>query len=310
MMRRMIGPRTEPHVPGLRRIRRLLIPQHPDRLIGQVFGEVVTLFRAVGLLDEPVVLDQIGIPLIGLAAEEAVEPVKTLLQRPLRLTAAAGDVLLRHVVVLADPERAVAVVLQHLPDRRALRRCTRGSAGKTVGTLRDRREPVHMMVAAGQETGPGRRAQRGGVPLGVHHPVVGQLLHDRHLDPPAVGRPRRHPGVVIEHHQDVRRAVGCLLQLERLPVRSGIPDIKLDLAVEPLVDTGAVPRRTVPAACRRTGPAGVLRTAAHCERRRCRHPRPGGQATQNLAPGQSRAVSLLVGRFGVIRAVFGHQSTF
>jgi hypothetical protein len=50
------------------------------------FRRLVTVLGAAWLFDESVVLDQIGIPLIGLATDEAVEPVKTLLQRPLRLS--------------------------------------------------------------------------------------------------------------------------------------------------------------------------------------------------------------------------------
>ena len=50
-----------------------------------------------------------------------VEPVEALGQRPLRAAAASGDVLLGNVVVLADPEGAVAVVLQDLADGGAFR---------------------------------------------------------------------------------------------------------------------------------------------------------------------------------------------
>ena len=207
LVRSMIGPRTEPHVPGLGRVGRILVAQHPDRFVGQVFGEVVALFGAVGLFDEPVVLDEVGIPLVGLPAEESVEPVEALLQRPLRLAAPAGHILFGHVVVLAHPECAVAVVLKHLSDGGALRGQPGSHAGKTVGALGDRPRTVHVLAAAGQEAGARRRAQRRGVELGVPQPVVGQALQDRHVDAPAVGRPGRQSGVVVEHDEDVRRTV-------------------------------------------------------------------------------------------------------
>ena len=91
-----------------------------DGLVGQVLGEVIALLRAVRLLDEPVVFDEVWIPLVGLAAQEAVEAVEALLERPLLAARAGGDILLGDVVVLAQPEGAPAVVLQDLPDRGAL----------------------------------------------------------------------------------------------------------------------------------------------------------------------------------------------
>ena len=208
----MVRSGAEPQVPRLRRIGGLLVLQHPQGLIGEVPGQVIALLGAVRLFDEPVVLDQIRIELVGLAAEKSVEPVEPLLQRPFGSAAAAGDVLFGHVVVLADPERAVPVVLEHLADCRALRGQSRCGAGKTVGGLGDCRAAVDMMVASGQEAGPGRRTQRGCVPLCVSQSVVGQSVHDRHVDAPAERRPRRQSGVVVEHHQDVGGAFGSLLE--------------------------------------------------------------------------------------------------
>ena len=91
---------------------------------------------------------QIRIPLVGFAAEEPIEPVEALLQRPLRFAAPTGDVLFGHIVVLAHPERAVAVVLQHLTDRRALGRQTGRRARKAVGSLGNRGEAIHVVIAA------------------------------------------------------------------------------------------------------------------------------------------------------------------
>ena len=148
---RVGGTRAVPQVPGLGRIRRILVAQHPDRLIGKILGQVIALLGGVGRFDEAIVLDQVRIPLIGLTTHEPVEAVEALLQRPLRAARAARNVLLGHVVVLADPERAVPVVLQDLPDRRALGRKTARRSGKTVGGLRDRRAPVDVVISSGQD---------------------------------------------------------------------------------------------------------------------------------------------------------------
>ena len=83
MVRRVVGAGAEPHVPGLGRGGGVLVAQHPKRLVGQVFREVIALVGAVRRLDEAVVLDQVGVPVVGLTAEEAVEPVEALGQRPL-----------------------------------------------------------------------------------------------------------------------------------------------------------------------------------------------------------------------------------
>ena len=76
---------SEPQVPGLGGFGGLLIAQHLQRLVGEVFGQVVSVLGSVGLFDEPVVLDQVGVPLVGLAV---LDPVGAQNEQPLpkRLT--------------------------------------------------------------------------------------------------------------------------------------------------------------------------------------------------------------------------------
>ena len=81
---------------------------------------MIALFRAVGCLDETVVFDEVGIPLVRFAANETVETVEAHLERPSLAACPRGDILLRDVVILAQPERAPTVVLKHLPDGRTL----------------------------------------------------------------------------------------------------------------------------------------------------------------------------------------------
>ena len=152
----MVGAGAEPHEPRLGRRRGPQVPQHPNRLVSKVFGEVVALFGGVGRFDGVVVLDEVRVPLVGLSAEEAVEPVEALGQRPLRFASARREVLDRHVVVLAQPHRGVTVVLQDLPDGRALGRQTPRGAGESHGSLGDRRAPVDVVIAARQEGRSGR----------------------------------------------------------------------------------------------------------------------------------------------------------
>ena len=88
MVRGVVGAGAEPHVPRLGGRGRVLVAQHPQRLVSQVLRQVVALVGAIRRLDEAVVFDQVGIPVVGLPAQEAVEPVETLGQRPLRAAAA------------------------------------------------------------------------------------------------------------------------------------------------------------------------------------------------------------------------------
>ncbi len=274
MVRGVVRAGAEPHEPRLRRIAGLLIANHRDRLVGEVLGEVVALLRAVRLVDEPVVLDEVRIPVVGLAAEEAVEAIETFLERPLLAAGAGGNVLLGDVVVLAQPERAEAVLLENLADGGALGGKAAVRAGKSVGTLRDAGHAVDVMVASGQKRGPGGRTQRRRVPLRVHQAVVGQLLQRRHVDLAAERRPGGQTRIVIQDDQHVRRSRGRFRLFVRTPVRFGVANIQLDDTLEWFAHDSILSRRLLqllfPRAGnrrrRRKGAPVVVRLA----RRRCR----------------------------------------
>src|SRR5262249_18280564 len=116
----MVGARVEPQEPGPRGVRGLLVAQHADGVIDEILGEVIALLRPLRRLGEVISLNQVRVPPVRLAAEEAVEAVEPLLKRPLLARRPGGDVLLRHVMVFADPERAPAAVLENLTDGRGL----------------------------------------------------------------------------------------------------------------------------------------------------------------------------------------------
>jgi len=54
-----------------------------DGLVGQVCREVIPLVWSRGRRYRVVVVDEVGIPLVGLPAEEAVIPLEPAAQRPL-----------------------------------------------------------------------------------------------------------------------------------------------------------------------------------------------------------------------------------
>src|SRR6185503_6028300 len=136
-------------------------------LIGEILREMVLTLLRLRWVDEVVVLDEIGVPVVRLAAEEPVEPVEALLKRPFRSASAARDVFGGDIVVFPQPERAVPVVLQYLTDRRALRGQAARGAGESVCRLSDRSEAIDVVVSPREERGARRRAERRRVPLRV-----------------------------------------------------------------------------------------------------------------------------------------------
>ena len=104
--------------------------------------------------------------------------------------------------------------------------------GKAVGELLDGGHADRGGVAAGEQRGPGGRAQRGGVELRQPHAAFGDAAHGRHLHQAAEAVPRRDAGVVPHEIQDVGRILRRGRRGVRAPVRLGIPDVQLDLAVE------------------------------------------------------------------------------
>ena len=168
---RVVGARAEPHEPRPRRRGGLAVADHLQRLVGEVLGQVVALVGRVRLVDRVVVLDQRRIPLVGLAADEAVEAIEALLQRPVELGTARVGLLLGHAVVLADPVGVPAVVAQDARDGPALLGQVRVGARVAGRALDDAGHAVLVVVAPGEHARARRRAQRRGVPLAVAQAV-------------------------------------------------------------------------------------------------------------------------------------------
>ena len=118
-----------------------------DGLVGQIDGEVVALFGRLRRLDLMVVEDQVGIVLVGVAAEEAVVPVEAATKRPAVVRAGCADLFRRRQVPFADAECGIAVGQQHLGEETVLERDRTVGARVTRRTLGDARHAVGVMVA-------------------------------------------------------------------------------------------------------------------------------------------------------------------
>jgi hypothetical protein len=129
-----------------------------DRLVRQILGQVITLLRSPRRLDLMVVVDQVRIPLAGVTAEETIEPLEPTAQWPAVERAGRGLELRGHQVVLADQVGAVTVLQQHLGQEAVLKRDPAVVAGVARGEFGDRRHPVGVVVAPGDDTRPRQRA--------------------------------------------------------------------------------------------------------------------------------------------------------
>ena len=243
MVRRMVGTRAEVHEERTLRSHLLGVGDHRDRTIGQILGQVVVAIfharrpirrRLVRLINELLVLHQIGIPLIGLATQEPVVALETATSGPVPLRRRHVGLVLGAAVPLAEHVGVVAALAEHLRDRGRLERDVPVRSREPGGHLADARHPDRGVVATRQQRRASRRAQGCGVELGVAQSALGEPRHRRHLDRAAERLECAESGVVPHHEQHVRRSLSRLRLRVRLPVRNGVPHVDVDDTLERL----------------------------------------------------------------------------
>ena len=168
-----------------------------QRLVGDVLGEVVALLGGLRLVHRVVVVDQVRVPLVRLGAEEPVEPLEPPADRPVPPGRGDVDLRLRAQVPLADHVGVPAPFGQDLGEHPVLRRDRPARVREPDRGLGDARHRVAGVVPPGQQARPGRRAQRGRVPLRVAHALVDDPV-DVRASPPvrrssSSPRSRRRP---------------------------------------------------------------------------------------------------------------------
>ena len=190
------------------RHQRLLLPHPAAGTVGEVLGQVVALLLGGRRLDGRRSVVQRRVPLVVLAADEAVEGLEPTaargpgVERPHR-----RGLPHRHLVALAELGRGVAVQLQRHRQRRLGVRPQRAVARRRGGGLGDAAHPDRVVVAPGQQCLPGRRAQRSGV-----EPVVLQAAGRQPLGSRRAGTVHR----TRSRHRSPRRPAAR-------PARSGHP---------------------------------------------------------------------------------------
>ena len=184
----------------------LVNPRHVvDRLVGHGRDEVPARL-AQERVDLRGVAEEVGLPLVGVAADEAVEVLEAHAGRPLvERTDLAGRER-RRVVVLAEPRCRIAVIEQDAADRRLVLADDAVVAGKARRLLGDHAEAHRMMVASGDQRGARRRAQRGGKDAVVAQSLARDAVHRGRRDHAAEGARHTETGVVGDDQEHVRRA--------------------------------------------------------------------------------------------------------
>ncbi len=214
---------------GLLGVTVAVVVHEGDRVVDDVGGEVVV--GGVRDVDPVVVLDQVGLPLVGQAVRGAVVAVEPALQRPLVEGPGAGELVHRGEVPLADPEGRVALRLRHLGDRRRRLVQHPGVAGVAHREVGQHAHAGRVVVAPGEQAGARRRAQRRHVEVGVAQSLGREAVGGRGRD---VGPEAAEVGpaeVVVEDVDDVRGALPG--PLGRREVRRGVGEGPTDRGVAP-----------------------------------------------------------------------------
>ena len=232
-VRSVTGLRREVHEEGLVGIDDLGIADELDSLVGHVVGQVVAPLGPRRRLDRVVVVHEVRVVRVRLAPEPAVEALEAAPEGPTALVGGEVALLTRGEVPLADAVGVVALGGEDLGDEPALERDAGGDAGVARGELGDRGHAVGGGVSAGEQRRTGRRAQGGGVEVRELHAPCGDAGHVRALHRATEGVHGGEAEVVPRQQQDVRRAWRRLGRQVRLPVRLRVPDVDVDLAVEP-----------------------------------------------------------------------------
>ncbi len=218
------------HEERLVRHQHLLLADPLDRVVGHVLGEVVALLRGPVRFDRNGVVVDRRVVLVGLAADESVEVFEPAPGRPLPERPHRAGLPDRHLVALAELGGRVAVELEHLGERRRAVRSHRVVARRGGRHLGDRTHADRVMVPAGQDRLPRRRAQRCRVEPVVPQTSSSEPIGGRGVDR-ATERGRRTESAVVDQRDDHVRCPGRWPQrLDRREPAPGVGGVVLETA--------------------------------------------------------------------------------
>jgi len=219
-MRRMRGAGRVVQKPRLVGRQCVLHPHPGDRLIGEIDVEDVIRLAHIRFNRRHVFVQR-RVPLVAVAAEEAVKVLKAETVRPQVERPCLARHPVRHIVHLAKPRGVVAVLLENGPDRTSTlwhQRIVAGIAGCELGNVA---AGNRMVVAPGDQSSPRRRAQRRRVILVVAKASVRHMLEVWSLDWAAKGAACSEAHVVCQDQQHVwcaRRSLNTLWKIRDRPL--------------------------------------------------------------------------------------------
>ena len=176
------------------------------------------------------VAEQVGLPLVGVAADEAIEILEPHADRPLVEGTCHAGLEGRRVVILAEPRGGIAIVLQDAADGGLVLADDRVVAGEARRLLGDHAEARRVVVASGDQGRTGGRAQRRRVHVGVAQPRRRHAVKCRRGNDATEGRGHAVTRVVGHDEQHIGRALGR--HDTRRPPWLGLQRIVLDDAAE------------------------------------------------------------------------------
>ena len=205
MVRRVAGARGVVEEEGLVRCIDVGVLNELDGLVGQVDAQVIAFLRCLLRFDCVVVVDQLRIPLVGIAAQETVVALEAAAKRPAVVRTCCRLMFGRRQVPLADAKGIITLRQQHLADHALVERQDGVVAGVPSRSLGDRAKTHRVVIAPGGNTGTRRRAQGRGVHVGVAQAIGGQAVQHGRLDQPAEARQLPVADIVQHKEEHVGR---------------------------------------------------------------------------------------------------------
>ena len=178
-----------------------------DGAVHEVLGDVVAVLRLRRRVDEVVVVGERGAELVGLALEEPVEAVETPLEGPVVERPGRRALFHRGQMPFAHGEGGIALVVEDLGHGGGVTGDVAGHVGEAGVEVAHRPHADGVVVATGEQRGPGGGTQRGDVEVGVAEPVGGEGVDVGRVDVGSVAAELGEPEVVEEDHDHVRGLV-------------------------------------------------------------------------------------------------------
>ena len=185
----------------------LRVGDERDCAIGEILGEVIALLGRLLRLNPVVVVGQLRVVLVRVAAHEPVVALKAAAERPALVWTGRRHLIRRRQMPLADGVGVEAFAVEDLRQKAVLERDVAVIAGEAGRGLGDRRHVVRVMVAAVEDARPRRRAERSRVHVRVPQTSGRKAVDVWRLDRAAVTAELREARVVENDEQDVRNTL-------------------------------------------------------------------------------------------------------